>query len=54
MELCIEGDEWRIAAGWAQEFWRRVAADERVSPEFAVIAREAGLWVGEPLRLYSS
>jgi HipA-like C-terminal domain len=34
--------DWAVAAGWAEVFWQRVAADERVSPEFAVIARESG------------
>jgi hypothetical protein len=32
---------WCEAAGWAMEFWRRVAADESVSQEFAGIARRA-------------
>lgn len=33
---------WGEAAAWAGEFWRRVAADARVSAEFAEIARRAG------------
>lgn len=33
---------WSVAAGWADVFWQRVAADARVSAEFADIAREAG------------
>jgi hypothetical protein len=33
---------WREAAGWAAEFWRRVGADQRVSPEFVGRARVAG------------
>ncbi len=43
--LPTQAASWRIAAGLAREFWERVVADERVSPEFAVIAREAGLRV---------
>ncbi|MFA6287866.1 MAG: type II toxin-antitoxin system HipA family toxin YjjJ [Opitutaceae bacterium] len=35
-------DDWTVAAGWAGVFWQRVAADARVSPEFADIARAAG------------
>jgi len=34
--------DWCRAAGWAQEFWTRVADDARVSPAFAAIARAAG------------
>lgn len=34
--------EWSVAAGWAEVFWQRVAADGRVSPEFAGIACAAG------------
>ncbi|MBI5382147.1 MAG: type II toxin-antitoxin system HipA family toxin YjjJ [Opitutae bacterium] len=37
--------DWLIAAGWAEEFWARVAADVRVSPEFAERARAAGALV---------
>jgi len=36
---------WSEAAGWAAEFWRRVAADTAVSAEFAEIARRAGAHV---------
>ena len=34
--------DWRVAAGWAEIFWQRVAADPRVSSEFRMIARDAG------------
>ena len=36
---------WSEAAGWAMEFWRRVADDATVSAEFAAIARRAGAQV---------
>ena len=35
--------DWLIAAGWAGEFWSRVAADDRISVEFAERARDAGV-----------
>jgi hypothetical protein len=35
-----QASDWSVAAGWAEIFWQRVAADERVSPEFAATARE--------------
>ena len=35
--------DWLIAAGWAGEFWSRVAADDRISAEFAERARDAGV-----------
>lgn len=34
--------EWGVAAGRAETFWRRLAADGRITPEFAEISREAG------------
>lgn len=34
----LEG-EWLAVAPWAVEFWRRVADDERISPEFRMIGR---------------
>ena len=37
--------DWLIAAGWAEEFWSRVAADDHVSAEFAERARAAGALV---------
>jgi hypothetical protein len=40
--LPAEREYWSLAAGWAEDFWQRVATDSRVSPEFALIAREAG------------
>jgi hypothetical protein len=40
--LPAELECWRQAAAWAEDFWQRVATDARVTPEFAVIAREAG------------
>ena len=33
---------WREAAGWAGDFWNRVAGDPRLSTEFGSIARNAG------------
>ena len=36
---------WGEAAAWAEEFWRRVAADAAVSREFRARAREAGALV---------
>ncbi len=45
---------WREAADWAVEYWRRLAANSTVSPEFARRAREAGAtverWQQENLR----
>lgn len=35
-------EPWREAAVWAEEFWRRVGDDPRLSPEFARMAAEAG------------
>jgi hypothetical protein len=46
LPLPAELEWWRQAAGWAADFWQRVATDQRVSPEFARIAREAGETVG--------
>lgn len=40
--LPAELPEWGEAAGWAGEFWRRVAADTTVSAEFRDIAARAG------------
>lgn len=34
-------DAWRDAAAWADEFWRNLAADGRLSPEFAAFAGDA-------------
>lgn len=34
-------EPWREAAEWAENFWDRVAADVRLSPEFARIADDA-------------
>jgi hypothetical protein len=34
-------EPWREAAGWAADFWQNLAADERLSEEFAGFAREA-------------
>ena len=34
-------DPWRDAAAMAEDFWERVAADSRLSPDFATLAREA-------------
>ena len=38
LPLPAEREVWITAAGWAVEFWSRVAADARVSPAFAAIA----------------
>jgi hypothetical protein len=35
-------EPWREAAGWAENFLDRVAADSRLSPEFGLMAREGG------------
>ncbi|MES2438315.1 MAG: type II toxin-antitoxin system HipA family toxin YjjJ [Verrucomicrobiota bacterium] len=35
-------EPWREAAGWAENFWERVAADQRLSAEFGRMVREAG------------
>ncbi len=40
--LPADRDVWLEAAGWAEGFWQRVAVDDRVSPGFAAIARQAG------------
>lgn len=34
-------DLWREAAGWAADFWGRVAGDPRLSADFKVIAGSA-------------
>jgi hypothetical protein len=34
-------DTWREAAVWAENFWFRVVADERMTPGFAAMAGEA-------------
>ena len=45
---------WCEAADWAVEYWRRLATNSTVSPEFARRAREAGAtverWQQENLR----
>ena len=38
-------EPWREAAGWAEDFWDRVATDSRLSQEFTRIASEAGMVV---------
>ncbi len=35
---CVDDALWRQAVEMAEEFWRRVATDPRISPEFQVIA----------------
>ena len=35
-------EPWRQAAGWAENFWDRVAGDPRLSAEFGRMARQAG------------
>jgi hypothetical protein len=44
---------WNEAAGWAEEFWRRVAADATVSREFAARARAAGALVARMRRHFA-
>ncbi len=46
-----QAGDWAVAAGWAEVFWQRVAADGRVSPEFTAIARAVGETVAR-LRAY--
>ena len=36
---------WREAAGWAEDFWNRVAADPRLSADFVRLAAGAGATV---------
>ncbi len=43
--LPADRELWLEAAGWAEEFWQRVAADARLSPGFAAHARAAGATV---------
>lgn len=43
--LPAERELWSEAAAWAAEFWRRVCADESVSPEFVAIGQAAGATV---------
>ncbi len=38
-------EPWREAARWAENFWDRVAADPRLSPEFGRMAHEGGVVV---------
>ncbi len=40
--LPADRELWLEAAVWADEFWQRVAADDRVSPAFTEIASRAG------------
>jgi HipA-like C-terminal domain len=40
-------ESWREAAGWAEIFWDRVAADDRISPDFVRMSREVGAVVGQ-------
>jgi hypothetical protein len=40
--LPADREVWLEAAGWAAEFWQRVASDARLSPGFAAHARAAG------------
>lgn len=37
-----QSESWRTAAGWAVDFWTRVAADEMVSAGFRKVAEQAG------------
>ncbi len=37
--------DWTMAAGWAEAFWTRLAADDQLSPEFATIAEESRAYV---------
>lgn len=39
LPLPAERDDWLVALGWAEDCWRRIAADAGVSPDFAAIAR---------------
>lgn len=52
--LPAERELWSEAAAWAVEFWQRVSDDERVSPEFATTAREAGALVARMRGLFST
>ena len=40
--LPADREVWSEAAALAEDFWQRVASDERVSPGFATHARAAG------------
>jgi hypothetical protein len=42
LPLPAEREIWHEAAAWADEFWRRVAANPLVTPAFAAIAARAG------------
>jgi serine/threonine protein kinase HipA of HipAB toxin-antitoxin module len=46
--------DWLIAAGWAEEFWSRVAASAQVSAEFAERARSAGALVARMRALFAA
>lgn len=37
--------DWTVAAGWAEEFWARLAAEAQLSPEFTIIAEESRAYV---------
>lgn len=43
---------WNEAAGWASDFWQRVAGEARVSAEFAALARAAGAKVGRMREIF--
>ncbi len=50
--LPAEQPTWQEAAGWATEFWQRVADDTRVSAEFAALARAAGAHVARMREMF--
>lgn len=45
---------WSEVAAWAQDFWQRVAADPRVSPDFAAHARAAATLVDRMRREFGA
>lgn len=49
-----QAHDWSIAAQWAEDFWNELAADPRLSREFARIARQSGETVRRLRRDYAS
>jgi len=52
--LPADREVWSEAAALAEDFWQRVASDERVSPGFATLARAAGETVARLRRHFAA
>lgn len=47
-------DGWNTAAGWARDFWQRVADDPRISDDFRQIARHSQSALGRLITLFGT